>query len=390
MTKCIQLNGRASIAIDNQEYAPELVVAPVTITPTKPLTPTHVKGLLWADVLMKATASVAAARLVWNPRMSHLTTQTTAFWRHLDEVEPNTDWSAETQLRIGERYVRFHADRSQVDPRKLDSYFARVDEDGWIHPAGRRMLELWRGELDLLGVPDPGLTVDCPLATTTATTLAALAERGMTVDHRRFGGPVYLDGVRWGMPIRQLVGIDGHPNYLLPILRELIPMIRPHRTFLLLFDDGLMSDYLLIERVLTEFGATVARLPLSRVPVDGSARSSRHGGWMGSTLGDLMASCGTSELAAYRLGMRLYFVGMLDRRSPQSFRMDLLHRCISRAARILKRSHSQEGAATAPNLRSLRSMVPTDGGYIDPYRLTVSMLGRDPSPLSPMLRAIYT
>ena len=31
-----------------------LIVAPVTITPTKPLTPTHVKGLLWTDVLVKA------------------------------------------------------------------------------------------------------------------------------------------------------------------------------------------------------------------------------------------------------------------------------------------------------------------------------------------------
>ncbi|MGW2051334.1 hypothetical protein ACWCPF_40225 [Streptomyces sp. NPDC001858] len=368
-------------------------MAPVTITPTKPLTPTHIKGLLWTDLLVKANARLTKVQLVWNNRMATLTTQSAAFWHYLDLTEPCTDWSNESETRIGERYVRFHAERREFDPRALDDYLARADEDGWIHPAGRRMLDLWRAELDLLGVGDLGLADDRPLAGEARAIIAALAERGMLIDHRRFGGPVYLDGPRWGLPLRQVVSSAGHPNYLLPILRDLIPMVRPGRMFLLVHDDGLTADYVLLERVLTEFGAAVARIALSRVPVNGTARSSRYGGWSGTTLADLSADPGTAGPAAYRLGMRLYFTGTLHRRSAQSFRMPLLRRCVGRAARLLERAPADpddpDGKA-GQELATTLSRLQARHGYVDPYRVTASLLGRRASPPSPSLRAIYT
>jgi hypothetical protein len=366
----------------------ELIVAPVTITPTKPLTPTHVKGLLWTDVLVKASAQIADVRLVWNPRMSNLTTQTIAFWDYLDRTEPETDWSGESEAGIGGRYVRFHQGNPLVRPRDLDPYFERIEHAGWMHPAARRMLGLWRAQFDLLHVPDPGLTDPRPLAWSAEVALDALARRRLIVDHRRFGGPVYLDGARWGMPIRQLVGTDRHANYLLPVLRELLPMVRPGRLFLLLFDDGLASDYALLERVLTEFGAVSTRLSLSRVPIDGTARSSRYGGWTGSTLADISATSGSADADAYRLGMRMYFVGLLDRRSTQSFRMDLVRRCVGRAARILAQNRDAADDASEQHLRLLVSLSRA-GGYVDPRRLTMSLFGRRPVPLHPALQAIY-
>ncbi|MER5219321.1 hypothetical protein [Streptomyces flaveus] len=368
----------------------ELVVAPVTITPTKPLTPTHVKGLLWTDVLVKASAEVTAVRLVWNNRMATLTTQSTAFWHYLDLTEPDTDWSSESETRIGERYLRFHAEHRERDPRALDSYLARADQDGWIHPASRRMLELWRAELDLLGVGDLGLADDRPLATAAQPMIEALAERGLIIDHRRFGGPVHLDGPRWGMPLRQLVSSEGHPNYLLPILRELVPLICPARMFLLIHDDELTADYLLLERVLTEFGAAVTRLSLSRVPLNGTVRSSRYGGWRGATLADLSATSGTADRTAYRLGMRMYFAGTLHQRSAQSFRMELLRRCVGRAARLLERAPADRHAGAGENVVTALTRLRTRPGYVDPYRLTASMLGKRTALPAHALRAIYT
>jgi hypothetical protein len=336
-------------------------------------------------VLVKASARIAPTRLLWNPRLSNLTTQTTAFWHHLDRTEPDTDWSTESEAAIGGRYVRFHQGRPGVTPRELDPYFDRIERDGWIHPAGRRLLGLWRAELDLLHVPDPGLTDTRPLAWSTDAALGALADRGLIIDHRRFGGPVYLDGAPWGMPNRQLIGADGHPNYLLPILRALLPEARPGRLLLLLFDDGLTGDYLLLDRVLAEFGAPVARLPLSRVPIDGKVVSSKFGGWDGSTLADISATFGSTDADAYRLGMRMYFVGMLDRRSAQSFRMDLLRRCVERAARILVLGADPEGRHPGLPLTPARP-----GGYVDPYRLTVSLFGRRPAALPAVLQEIFS
>ncbi|WLW53487.1 hypothetical protein [Streptomyces sp. YU58] len=372
------------------ELVGELVVAPVTITPTKPLTPTHVKGLLWTDVLLKASARVGGVRLVWNNRMATVTTQATAFWHHLELTEPDTDWSRESDARIGERYVRFHAERRAPDRRAVRERLRRADEDGWIHPAGRRMLDVWRAQLDHLGVGDLGLAADRPLATGARAMLDTLAERRLLVDHRRFGGPVHLDGPRWGLPLRQLVDGDGHPNYLLPILRELIPLIRPDRLFLLVHDDGIAADYLLLDRVLTEFGARTLRLPLSRVPVDGASRSSRYGGWQGATLGDLAATSGTADRAAYRLGMRLYFAGTLHRRSAQPFRMHLLRRCVGRAARLLDRAPAGRTDPAPPHLTATLARLRAQQGYVDPYRLTAALLGRRSGPPAPELRGIYT
>ncbi|MBQ0965554.1 MULTISPECIES: hypothetical protein [Streptomyces] len=370
--------------------ATELVVAPVTITPTKPLTPTHVKGLLWTDVLVKASARTGGVRLVWNNRMATVTTQATAFWHHLELTEPHTDWSRESETAIGERYVRFHAEHRRADPDAVGVRLARADRDGWIHPAGLRMLHLWQAQLDLLGVGGLGLTTDRPLATTAGAMLDTLAARGLLLDHRRYGGPVHLDGPRWGLPLRQLVGADGHPNYLLPILRELIPMIGPRRRFLLVHDDGITADYLLLERVLAEFGARTARLSLSRVPVGGTARSSRYGGWRGSTLGDLSAVSGSADRAAYRLGMRLYFVGTLHRRSAQPFRMGLLRRCVGRAARLLDRAAAGDADPNRWTAADPPARLRAPHGYVDPYRLTASLLGRPGVPPAPEIRAIYT
>ncbi|NEC66306.1 hypothetical protein [Streptomyces sp. SID9727] len=375
----------------------ELVVAPVTITPTKPLTPTHVKGLLWTDLLVKASSRLTGVQLVWNNRMATVTTQSTAFWRYLDLTEPDTDWSAESEAGIGARYLRFHAEHRAADPRALAAYLARADQDGWIHPSGLRMLELWRAELDLLGVGDLGLGVDRPLATTAQAMTRALADRGMLIDHRRFGGPVYLDGPRWGMPLRQLVSSAGHANYLLPILRELVPMIREGRRFLLVHDEELTSDYLLLDRVLTEFGAAVTRVGLSRVPVNGTVRSSRYGGWSGVTLSELSATPGTTDHAAYRLGMRLYFAGALHRRSGQPFRMQLLRRCVGRAARMLDESRvdadwgdPDKGDPGGRHLTAALARLRTRQGYVDPYRLTAAMQGKRAALSAAALRTIYT
>ncbi|GAA0553138.1 hypothetical protein GCM10010172_39590 [Paractinoplanes ferrugineus] len=352
----------------------------MTITPTKPLTPTHVKGLLWTDVLTKASRRIGRTRLVWNPRMAHLTTQTTAFWWHLDRTEPETDWGTESEASIGGRYVRFHQGRPVVEPRQLDPYFERVEQTGWIHPAARRLLGIWKAQLGQLNVADPGLTDQRPLAAGTGETLDRLADRRLLIDHRRYGGPILLDAARWGMPVRQLVSTAGHANYLLPILRELLPAIRPGRLFVLLYDDGLNADYTMLERVLAEFGATVTRLPLSRVPIGGRVVSSKYGGWAGSTLGDIAATEGSADRAAYRLGMRMYFVGSLDRGSTQSFRIDLLRRRVGRAARILAL-----GPASAEWLPDLGRPA----GYVDPHRLTTAVFGPRPRALSPGIRGIF-
>ncbi|MEU2225598.1 hypothetical protein [Streptomyces sp. NPDC018347] len=46
-----------------------VLLAPITVTPSKPLTPSHLKGLLWTDVMHRATRPLAEV----THRCSHTT-----------------------------------------------------------------------------------------------------------------------------------------------------------------------------------------------------------------------------------------------------------------------------------------------------------------------------
>jgi hypothetical protein len=355
-----------------------LALAPVTITPTKPLTPSHVKGLLWLDVIWKATSELVETAYVWNSRTPNLSAQTLAFWEYLDRTRGDVDWAHVSEHELGELYVSCHA---QAEPPGFDAlrpYLERVEAEGWMHPASRRLIELWQEQLGLLGVEDPGIGVDRAPGLSTEEALGLLAERGLLVDHRGFGGPAYVDGARWGQPLRQVIGEDGHANYVLVVLRELLPLIGRQDRLLLAFDEDLAEDYVLIDRVLSELGAGVSRLALGRVPIDGAIRPSRRGGWEGRTLADLARLCLEHfDLPAYRLGMRIYFIAILKRSSPQSFRPELLRRSLLRAQRIIDAPGASDGHDDY--LAFLREKL-ADGGYVDPHRLTTALLDRHRRP----------
>jgi hypothetical protein len=379
----------SGVAVDRAAGPGGLALAPVTITPTKPLTLSHVKGLLWLDVIRKATSELVETTYVWNSRTPNLSAQTLAFWEYLDRTRGEADWAHASEDELGELYVRCHA---QAEPPRFDAlrpYLERVEAEGWVHPASRRLIELWQEQLELLGVEDPGLGVDRAPGLSAEEALALLAERGLLVDHRHFGGPAYVDGARWGLPLRQVVGEDGHANYVLTVLRELMPLVGARDRWLLAFDEELAEDYVLIDRVLGELGARVSRLALGRVPIGGVIRSSRRGGWEGHTLADLARLCLEHfDLPAYRLGMRIYFIAILKRSSPQSFRADLLRRSLLRAERIID---APEAAAGDDDYVGFLRERLADGGYVDPHRLTNALLDRHrPAPTRRLVRSVLS
>lgn len=353
----------------------DLALAPVTITPTKPLTPTHVKGLLWLDVIHKSTREIRPVTYVWNPRMSTLTAQTAAYWEFLDRAVGDVDWSACSESELGELYVRSNAAGVRPTGDSLQPYFERVEKEGWIHPASVRLIDLWKEQLDLLNVADPGLLDPAELTLAADDVLDVLREHQLTIDHRGIGGPVYLDGTIWGLPVRQIVDEEGVANYLVPVLRELIPIGARHQRVVLVYDQELMQDYILLDKVLTALGAAVTRLALGRVPIDGVVASSRHGGWEGKTLSDLADACLRHvDVPTYRLGMRIYFIAMLERGCAKSFQPDLLRRSMVRAERILGETGDAGPDGGGPEF--LRRLAVPDGGYVDPYRLTTGLLDR--------------
>ncbi|MER6775339.1 MULTISPECIES: hypothetical protein [unclassified Streptomyces] len=371
-----------------------VLLAPVTVTPTKPLTPSHLKGLLWTDVMFRATAPLAAVTYRYSHTTYHVTEQTVGFWEYLDRTRGETDYTQLSEEDIGELYVRHRAEERPQSAEVLRPYREAVEQGGWVHPASERMLRLWAGHYERLGMHDPGLREHQPPGLGLEEMVERLGTVGLVLDQRQCGGPVYLDLTRYGMPLRRIVTADGRPNYLACALRELLPLVPWYDEVVLLYDRELDADYRLLHRVLTSLGPPVRRVPIGRVPIEGKITSARHGGWRDHTAGALLRASDATDAAAgadgddaLRLGMRLYFIANLGPGQQQSFRHDLLRHCLTVAARLLRRSRSAAGAGDL-----IGALEPHRRGhaYVDPYRLACSLLGKGrPAPDPSLLSAVF-
>lgn len=366
---------------------PRVLLAPITVTPSKPLTPSHLKGLLWTDVMYRASAGLTDVTYRYSPTTYHLTEQTLGFWEYLDRTEGDADYSALSEEQIGELYVAHRAAGHRPDATTLRPYAEAVEQHGWVHPAGARVLELWAAHYRRLGMHDPGLRAHQPPALGLEETIAALASRGLCLDLRAYGSPVFLDATRDGLPLRQIADAHGRPNYLACVLRELLPLVPGFDEVVLLCDRELEADYLLLQRVLSAYGATVRRVILGRVPLEGHIRSARHGGWQGYTVGALLERVGGEyDDPVLRLGMRLYFIAVLGAGQQQSFRHEVLRHSLARAERLLSTDRAPDPAPLPEVLARHRG----DHLHVNPYRLTAALLARRrPPPAPDLLKAVY-
>ncbi|MFK4543760.1 hypothetical protein RKD29_003356 [Streptomyces tendae] len=366
---------------------PRVLLAPITVTPSKPLTPSHLKGLLWTDVMYRASSGLADVVYRYSPTAYHLTEQTLGFWEYLDRSVGDVDYSGLSEEQIGEMYVGYRAAAHKADAAALRPYAEAVEAEGWVHPAAARVLERWTAHYARLGMRDPGLTAHQPPALGAEESLQRLHDLGFCLDLRGCGGPVYLDATRHGLPLRQIVDADGRPNYLACMMRELLPLAPHFDEVVLLYDRELDADYHLVERVLAASGVSVRRVVLGRVPIDGRIRSARHGGWAGHTVGALLEELGEEyDDAVLRLGLRLYFIAVLGAGQQQSFRREVLRQSLTRAARLLSSGPVPDPAPVPDVLARHRK----DHLYVNPYRLTSSLLARHrPAPARDLLEAVY-
>jgi hypothetical protein len=221
---------------------------------------------------------------------------------------------------------------------------------------------------------DPKLGRTGPETAGEAEILDLLARHDLCIDVRALGAPAYLDATTAGLPLRSVLGPDGQANYLLYLLRELVPQLAGHDRVVLAHDAELRADYRTVEHVLRALGADVVRLEVARVPIDGVARSTRFGGWQGHTLG-VFAGPVVEEFGpeAFRLGLRLYLVAGLGRTPRESFSTQRLRRWVRRATRLLTEHAGAAPRDVGPYLRALAGRR----GYADPYRVATAVLSRD-------------
>lgn len=370
---------------------PRVLIAPVTVTPTKALGLSHLKGLLWVDVMYRATRSLGDCDVdyLYSNTTFNVTRQTAGFWEYLDRVCGNIDLSAATEGDAGRLYTAFQTQSEPPPDAALLPYVRAVEQTGWTHPVSRRLLELWRGHFAWLGMHDPGLTRRQPPQLAFNEVVEQLAKHDLCLDTRKEGGPVYLDATAQGLPLRPLTSLTGHPNYLGCALRDLLPSVAQYDEIVLLHDRELTQDYILLHKVFDALGgARTHRVCLDRVPLDGAVRSSRHGVGHEHTVTGLAGELRTyATPQAVRLGMRLYFIAGLGKgENGQSYRQDLLRQSIDRAGKLLAREDSPQ----APDAAAFLHHHTGGRNHVDAYRLTSALLRRHQQvPLRAIATSVY-
>lgn len=363
-----------------------VLLAPVTVSPTKPLTPTHLKYLLSLDLIRRATDAFADMDCAYHHTVYTGSRQVAGFWEYLDRRHPGLDARALGEEDIGHLYVDHHREEAAA-PYAAIRPLVRRAEEGWVHPVSARLLDLWEGHYRSLGMVDPELGRGRPELAPADEVIDLLVRHDAALDGRPLGAPVYLDATRKGLPLRLVVSAEGQANYLVHLLRELIPVLDRYDLVVLAHDVELRSDYRTVAHVLETLGARVARFEVPRVPLDGVTASARAGGWEGYTLGAFQDPLVERHgRAAFRLGMRLYLVAGLGRTAQESFSVKHLGRWVRRAERLLADGGAGHGGADAA---SYLTRLTGRQGYADPYRVAAALLSRgDDVPVAELLRVV--
>lgn len=317
-------------------------------TATKPLSPSHIKGMLWFDLLARATQLVAPVTVRANRVTCDITVQNLGFWSYLDRhvgADPAL-YADKDDLWIGCHYLRYHAASEKADASTLERLRRRVEDDSWMHPASRRVLALWAEQCRILGIDgERALGTWTPLPLTVTDCVAALEELGVLLDVRHIGGCAYLDFTADGVFLRQTIDEHGTPNYLVHVLRELLPAVHAGEPIVLGFDSESSPDFEIVARVLRRAGAEVHTVAIDRIHLPGVQGTSRAGGWQPYVLPTLIDRLVPRYgVDPFRLGMRMYFVMQVGRRSRQAvtFDADALEKFVRKAARLVEALTDEE------------------------------------------------
>lgn len=362
-----------------------VLLAPIPITPTKALTPSHVKGILWLDVIYKATQLLGNVTYKLNRVAYDTSQQTLGFWQYLDERYPDASSQAAfegaSELWISQQYVECYRAAPVFPKADVALYQQRVERDLWTHAASSRLLDVWKGQFEQLNAYDAGLHRAVPLEMTVEAVLERLRQADALLDLRKIGGPVYLDLTEQGRPLRQIIDRDGVYNYLVCTLRELLPIAREHETIVLVCDEDIRADYEAIQQVLQRMNIRTTLIGLGRVPIDGKTLSSRHGGWENYLFSKLTENfLPRFGEAVFRLGMRIYFIMHLGRAGKETFSYERVELCLKKAERFLSRTPRVEGEFAEELTAMLQRLSPH--GYVDPYRLITHLMQMPGTPLA--------
>jgi hypothetical protein len=318
---------------------------PIGITPTKPLTPTHVKGLLHFDALTRLHRIIEPIGVAHNRRVWDMSLQTARFWTYLDLHHGQLDFDALSESQIGQLYARFSREGTDVPVAALEAMIAKVESEGYVHPSARCVLQSWVRHLQRIGLDTGLLTESHALDISVQGILCKLSTFGDLVDQREFGGGVLWTAWTGHRATRTLISELGLPNYVVALLRQAHDLAQSYNTVHLFYDLSVERDFILLEDFLQALGVQSNRIGFPRMTSNGRALSFRAEDDV-VTLGQMICryenDYGDLCIA---LGLRLYFLHLSGLRKSFDFSWDGLDEALRMAWVMLSSPTIELGSA---------------------------------------------
>ncbi len=303
-----------------------------------------IKHLLWTDVLTRATSLAEPVTLI---RRAHVDLDTLGYWEFLDRWAPSDSYSEASRADLERLYDGYRGGRRKPAKDRLRPYVEAVDND-WLHPAGRRVLDMFAEYSRLLDVP------------------------GAPEVHNGFGG---IDRGAPGTAARHLTAATGAvPPRLTTALLDLAPAMCRAEPVVVVHDAKEANDFALLRKVAARNDRPLHAMKLHDVEEGSLADFDRV----------VARARDEHSEAAVRLGLRLYFIAVLGQNERQGFQPAMVMRWIRKADRLIAEAEDT-GDGHIPALEGV-----TRHGYVSPYDLTTDLLNRRRDmPRKTLLESVY-
>lgn len=353
---------------------------PVGITPTKPLTSTHVRGLLHLDALVRLHKKVHAVSLAHNRRLWDLSQQTLGFWDYLNQVKGDElDVDKTSENEIGLLYLEYARSGYQASTSRLSALWGAVRDDGYVHPLSAALLRYWIPQLEFIGVDSHSLLHGASPASSIDELTAELKYCDMLLDHRSMGGALYVDQTAYGVAPRTLISAEGLPNYLLGLLCDALHIARSGNPIFLFHDSSVERDFIIIEKFLIARGSCVKRINFPRVTIEGKPLSFREGGGLYTLSEILMRYKNGFDRREIRLALRIFFLHRQGIKKAFDFDWSALDQCMDQAKEVIRQIEDGCLEASAIDGDPWSTLMKNDG-TMNVYEAITRILKKDANP----------
>jgi hypothetical protein len=141
----------------------------------------------------------------------------------------------------------------------------------------------------------------------------------------------------------------------------------------------MVSDYILISKILEKFEISSVLSFTPRVAIEGEQKSSRKGGFEDYILQKILDRYKDRSQQVVALGLRLYFFSCFKGKKINSFNYSLLDRFIDKS-QFLMNSTVETPSCTKEELKSFLDKFYRSDGYINPIKITNRLFMKKTNP----------